>query len=115
MFIIYEVIINDKQRNIHLNDLRPERIVNEVDFNDESPYASLQSSGEEFEFQNVESELPDEEPTYPEEVVPIPEKEPTKHHATETTQTKPLIPKETELLNLADTLSEAAVISQLIT
>lgn len=71
----YEVLVGGKQSNIHLNDLRPARTGNEV-HEDESPYASSESSGEEFEFRNVEP-IPTREPTGLEDTKLVNSQEPT--------------------------------------
>lgn len=52
----YEVSYNGKYTNIHANDLRPARTGNEVDLEDESPYASSESSGDDYQFPDNRSD-----------------------------------------------------------
>lgn len=89
----YEVLINGNQTNVHLNDLRPVRAGNEMTFEDESPYASSETSGKEFVFPLVESE-PEEEPAVTQEVEPESVGEPTNLQVLENGQTEQSVVRE---------------------
>lgn len=83
----YEILVNGRQSNLHMNDLRPARVGNETP-EDESPYASSESSDEEFEFREEEPEAP--EPESDREAV-----EPTPFGApTDLEETAPELPQE---------------------